>query len=230
MVQIEVVSFDMEGTLITDTFSDLIWETDIPHLYAIRKDLDFETAKKMVLDEYATVGMEQPEWYDAGYWFRRLDIPGDWRSLLENRREDCEVYPETLQVLKNLSRRYRLIVSSNTIREFLTVQLTKLPQVFDQVFSAPSDFGMVKSEEFYGEICRILRLKPGAIAHIGDSLKFDYEAPDELGINAFHLDRSGGAPGAHVVHDLMEFERRLEELEDIDQGRGSKERNMGSEF
>jgi len=39
---IEVVSFDMEGTLVPTDFSSLIWETDIPRLYGEKNGLGFE--------------------------------------------------------------------------------------------------------------------------------------------------------------------------------------------
>ena len=50
---------------------------------------------------------------------------------------------------------------------------------------------------------------PEALSHVGDHLKFDCEAPRQLGIQAYHLDRSRETAGDHVVHDLEEFERRL---------------------
>lgn len=214
MGRIEVVSFDMEGTLIDSTFSDLIWETDIPMLYGRRHSLDFETAKERVIREYEQVGDERPEWYDTGYWFGRLGLPGDWRELLSRRRHDCRVYPDTKQVLESLSREYSIIITSNTIREFLDIQLEKLPKVFIHVFSATSDFSVVKkSEDFYLRICQAVGVEPEAMAHVGDDPRFDYEAPRRLGIRAYHLDRTGGSEGEDVVRDLLEFERRLRELD-----------------
>ena len=215
MVRIEVVSFDMEGTLIDNNFSDLIWETDIPRLYGQKHGLDIETARGRVLEEYGEIGDERPEWYDTGYWFRRLELQGDWRDLLEERKGDCRVYPESRQVLERLSRVYSLIISSNTIREFLEVQLRELPDVFTHVFSATSDFGVVKkSEEFYRRMSRELGFRPGAMAHVGDSLKFDFEAAKKAGIHSYHLDRSGESEGENVVSDLLSFENRLRELDD----------------
>lgn len=215
MVRIEVVSFDMEGTLIDNTFSDLIWETDIPRLYGQKHGLDLETARGRVLEEYAKIGDDRPEWYDAGYWFRRLGLPGDWRELLEERRGDCSAYPESRRVLERLSPGYPLIISSNTIRAFLEVQLRELPDVFAHVFSATSDFGVVKkSEEFYRRICREIGVRPRAMVHVGDSLKFDFEAARKAGVRSYHLDRSGGSEGVNVVPDLLTFEDRLRELED----------------
>ena len=213
MAGIDVVSFDMEGTLIDNRFSDLIWETDIPALYGRYHGLNLDEARERVIGEYREVGEDRPEWYDLGYWFRRLRLPGDWRELPARRVDDCFVYPETVEVLESLSRDYTLVVSSNTIREFLEVQLTKLPRVFTEVFSAPSDFNTVKKTDlFYGEICRTLDVEPSTVVHVGDSLKFDYHAPRALGIGAYHLVRSREATGEHVVHDLKAFEEKVRRL------------------
>jgi HAD superfamily hydrolase (TIGR01549 family) len=211
---IKFVSFDMEGTLIETSFSNLIWETDIPRLYADRHSLCFEEAKRKVLEEYDHVGEHQPEWYDVEFWFRRFNLIGDWRKLLESRKGDCKPYTEVHGVLRRLSLRHPVLVCSNTIREFLDVQLTVLPKVFTRVFSAPSDFGTVKkSSEFYGRICRILGVKPRTVVHVGDSKKFDYEEARNQGVQAFFLDRTREETGEHVVHDLQEFEAILSEKE-----------------
>lgn len=214
MDRIEVVSFDMEGTLIDHGFSDLFWENDIPTLYGRKHGLDLETARERVLSEYAQIGNERPEWYDAAYWLRRLDLQGELRELLERRRDDCRVYPETIQVLERLKGRYPLVISSNTMREFLDVQLQRLPRVFTHVFSATSDFGIVKkSENFYRRVCQILAIPPCRMAHVGDDPRFDFEAAMKAGVNAYHLDRMGESEGANVVRDLTEFERRLRDRE-----------------
>lgn len=214
MVNIEVVSFDLEGTLVDFSLSNLVWETDIPRLFAESHKLSFEEAKEHIIEEYQQVGDDQPEWYDVDYWFRRLDLPGDWRELLELRRNSSFVYPEVQEVLDRLWGRYNLVISSNTIREFLEVQLSELEDYFEHVFSAPSDFGTVKkSKEFYGRICHILEVEPRVVAHVGDSLRFDYEEAMKQGIHAFHLDRNSNSEGEHVVHDLIEFKKRLRILE-----------------
>ena len=209
-MSIEVVSFDMEGTLITPRFSELIWEHDIPRLYAERHGLTFEEARRRVFQEYMEIGDERPEWYDIEYWFRRLSLPGDWRELLELRRDTIEAYPEVRGVLERLSEAYRLVVTSNTIREFLEVQLEGLEGYFTHIFSAPSDFGEVKkTADFYRRICGILGVQPHSMAHVGDHWRFDYLTPRSIGIEAYYLDRRGEKRGRYVVHDLEEFEWRL---------------------
>lgn len=211
MGRVEIVSFDMEGTLVDHGFSNLIWEEDIPRLFAREHEVRLEVARERVFEEYREVGDERPEWYDVDYWFRRLGLRDDWRDLLNERWNACKVYPEARGVLKRLQNKFILIVTSNTIREFLEIQMGDLGGFFAHIFSAPSDFGQVKkSANFYSKICEIIGRPPEAVAHVGDHPKFDYDAPRRLGIQAYHLDRSGKASGDHVVHDLLEFERKLE--------------------
>jgi FMN phosphatase YigB (HAD superfamily) len=205
---IEVVSFDMEGTLIPTDFSSLVWETDIPRLYGEKNGLGFEDAKVHVLAEYDTVGQGAPEWYDVDYWFRRLGLDGDWRRLLEERRDACNPFPEVPGVLERLGERYRLIVSSNTIREFLEVQLRCFPGTFENVFSAPSDYGSVKDSSFFRRVSETIGVERERMTHVGDSIPFDFEAAGELG-GSFHLDRDGASTGPNVVKDLKEFEFAL---------------------
>ena len=210
MPGIKVESFDMEGTHDDHTFSNLIWEADMPRLYAEEHGVGLDEAKKMVLSEYMTVGDQRAEWYDVGYWFRRLGLPGDWRDLLRTRGDTCTPYAEANGVLRRLGRRYALVVTSNTIREFLEVQLRCLDTPFARVFSAPSDFNDVKkSPVFYSRVCRELGVNPAEVAHVGDHPIYDYEAARALGMRAYHLDRSGKATGVDIVHDLVEFEVRL---------------------
>ena len=200
--------------MVESSFSNLIWETDIPRLYADRHGLGFEAARMKVLEEYGEVGGHRPEWYDVDHWFRRFELEGDWRELLESRKGDCRSYSEVHGVLERLSLRHPVIVSSNTIREFLDIQLTVLPKVFNRVFSAPSDFGTVKkSDEFYGRICLILGVEPGMVVHVGDSMTYDYDEARNQGVQAYFLDRTGEQSGEHVVHDLLEFEEILSEMD-----------------
>jgi len=208
MAGIEVVSFDMEGTLVPTDFSSLVWETDIPRLYGEKNGLGFEEAKRRVIAEYDSIGQGAPEWYDVDYWFRRLDLDGDWRRLLEERRDACNPFPEAPGVLKRLGERYRLIVSSNTIREFLEVQLRWFPDTFEHVFSAPSDYGGVKDPPFFNKVSETMEVEPERMAHVGDSVRFDFEAAGELG-KSFLLDREGEYHGPHVLKDLEEFESAL---------------------
>ena len=59
MRQIELVSFDAEGTLVTPDFSETIWHEAIPALYAQKKGLDLVQAKKCIAEEYDKIGVHR---------------------------------------------------------------------------------------------------------------------------------------------------------------------------
>jgi len=206
MSEVKVVSLDMEGTLIDHAFSHAIWETDIPCLYAEKHELDLEAAREMVLAEYGEVGDGRREWYDVDYWFRRLGLDSDWRQLIRERAGLIKVYPDAAEALQRLSGVYPMIVSSNTIREFLDLQVDAVGHYFTHVYSAPSDFGTVKKDAgFYRLIVDAMGVRPCEMVHVGDHLEFDYRAARSLGVRAYHLDRSRETAGRDTIHDLVEL-------------------------
>lgn len=212
MRRIRVLSLDLEGTLVDDDFSRLVWEEGLPVLYADEKGITLESALKRVMKEYSEIGPERGEWYDLRYWFRRFDLRGDWRSLLERFKDSISIYPEVRGVLERLRRDYEMVIVSNTSRDFLDLMMEGLGPYFKCVFSAPSDFETIKSPGLFAQICSELGVKPQEVVHVGDSRKFDFIAPREVGITPFLLDRSGRESGEHIVRDLEEFELRLLEL------------------
>lgn len=213
MRRIRVLSFDLEGTLVDGDFSRLVWEEGLPALYAEEKGISLHSALKRVMEEYDEIGPERVEWYDLRYWFRRFELRGDWRSLLERFKDSISVYPEVGGVLDRLRREHEMVIVSNTSRDFLDLMMEGLRPYFKDIFSAPSDFETVKSPSLFAQICSELGAKPQEVVHVGDSRKFDLTVPREVGITSFLLDRSGTESGEHVVRDLEEFELRLLEFE-----------------
>lgn len=204
------ISFDMEGTLIDHSYSEHIWGTDIPSLYAEKHGIDLEDAREMIFREYNQLGDHRPEWYNVGFWFRKFELPGDWRELPEKRRNLIRVYPDTRTVLDALVSEHPLVVSSNTIRELLTIQIEEVGDYFTHVFSAPSDYQSVKKDQsFYRKILETMRVEPSEVIHVGDHPKYDYLAARSIGIEAYHLDRKGNAENGDTVGSLTEFMERL---------------------
>ncbi len=210
MKRVKTVSFDVEGTLIDHRFSSLIWERGIPELYARKEGIGFERAKEHVQREYSKIGEEKVEWYDIGYWFKRFGLGDDWRRLLSTYEHEITVYPEVPGVLERLSRKYTLIITSNSTREFISLEIKKIARYFTHVFSATSDFRQVKKNtDFYSKVCETLGVMPREMIHVGDHQNFDFTVPRNLGIQAFYLDRRGRETGKFVVRNLTEFEKRI---------------------
>ncbi len=209
---ISTISFDMNGTLTQGRFVDLVWGEGIPTLYAQSRRISLEKAKEFVFREYAKVGEQQTDWYDIRYWFRQFDLGEDWTGLLMSFRNEVAPFPEAVEVLEQMGREYRLVVTSNASRDFMDIELAAagLDGYFSNLFSCTSDFGEVKkTPEVYAQVCRALLIKPQEMAHVGDHRLFDFTAPSQLGIRALHLDRNAPADGDFVVRDLKEFMTKI---------------------
>ncbi len=208
MGKIEVVSFDLEGTLVTPDFSQAVWHEGIPSLYAKKNGIGFEEAKAIVEEEYREVGDQRKEWYDIKYWFRRFQL-GDYQKVLEGYRHKVSCYPDVMRVLSSLGRDYRLIIVSSSTREFLPYLLAEIEGYFVRVFSSVSDYNQLKSPAFYRKVCQEMDVLPREMAHIGDSWQFDFTVPKEVGIKAFYLDREGCVENDESLTSLADLEARL---------------------
>lgn len=208
MDEIKVVSFDVEGTLVTPDFSYAVWFEAIPRRYAEKNGIDFERAKTIVEEEYRKVGDQRLEWYDVWYWFNKFDL-GVPLPVMEGCQSSVCYYPEVEEVLASLSGRYELAVASGSPREFLVHLLKDIKHHFVKVFSSVSDHKQLKTPEFYWSMCQVLGVKPEQVIHIGDNWQFDFLAPSEIGIRAFHLDRKGQSDDQHSLRSLAELKPRL---------------------
>jgi len=209
----KIISFDMDGTLVDPEYTDWVWLHGIPTLYAEKGGLSFEEAKHFVVEEYLKVGEGAIEWYDIKYWFQFFQLEQSWKVLMERYVDKIRIYPNVNHLLEHLKDRFQLVLTSNAGREFIDVEMeaTGLRKYFNQIFSATSDFRMVKKTiDFYRRICEILRVEPPEIVHVGDHYEFDYLVPRSLGIHAFYLDRSGEQNGEFVLRDLRDLEKNLQ--------------------
>jgi len=202
----------MDGTLIDPEFTDWVWGQGIPSLYGGKVGLPFDVAKAFVVKEYEKVGEGAVEWYDIKYWFRLFQLEGSWKELMKQFVDKIKVYPDVNHILDRFKERFPLILTSNAGREFIEIEMeaTGLGQYFDRIFSATSDFRVVKkTTEFYQQVCHTLNVYPEEIVHVGDHYDFDYLVPRTVGIQAFYLDRSGERKGEFVLQSLRELEEKL---------------------
>lgn len=201
---IKIISFDVEGTIVTTGFSYAIWFEMIPRCYAMRHCVDFDEATRQIRQAYDSVGDQKLEWYDVQYWFTRFDLgPAD--LAMEQLQDRVVYFPETRKVLSRLSRDYKLNVASGSPRPFLKHLLRDVEHNFSSIFSSTSDFQQVKTASFYQAMCRDLGVEPRQVIHIGDNLQFDVNEPASVGINAFHLNREDTTGNTASLRDLEQF-------------------------
>jgi HAD superfamily hydrolase (TIGR01549 family) len=212
MSKVKVISFDADGTLVTPDFSQAVWYEGVPTLYANKNGISFEEAKAFIEREYRVVGDLRVEWYDIKYWLQRFGLgppEADHERMLENYRHRVSCYPEVTQALSSLSKDYTLIVISCSTRDFLPYLLDGIEGYFTRVFSTVSDYGQVKTSEFYLEVCREMGISPQEMAHVGDLWEQDFLAAKEAGLKAFHLDRKNERKDGRSLASLAELEKRL---------------------
>jgi len=207
MKKIKVVSFDLEGTLVTPDFSLAVWYEGVPSLYAAGSGISLDEARSQVTREYQRLGDQRVEWYDIKYWFHRFGLDG-YQQLLESCRDSVSYYPETMSVLSSLGEAYPLVVSTNTAEEFLPYLLSGIKGCFVRIFSSVSDYRQLKTPAFYLRVCQEMGVSPEEVAHVGDSWQFDVTAPREAGVNACYLNRDGQS-GSESVTGLRQFASRL---------------------
>lgn len=198
-----IISFDVEGTLVTHHFTRYVWQSAVPRLYARRHGLTLEEAEATVLSEYLSIGMGRSEWFDIDYWLRRFGL-GEPEPLIETHRPLIEYYPEVMRVLDALAGRYTLVAASSTPLRFLHYILHDIEHRFSGVFSATSRFGKTKDPEFFSWMCTELNVGAADVVHIGDSWKGDYLSASAAGMVALYLERSrneGSALG--TLEDLL---------------------------
>jgi len=205
---IAVVSFDVEGTLVTTDFSYAIWFELIPVRYSERYGLSFEEATVKVRQAYESVGDQRLEWYDVQYWFTRFDL-GEADIAMEELQPRVQYYPDTKEVLEQLQSRYMLSVASGSPRPFLKHLLRDIEHHFSAIYSSTTDFQQVKTADFWAGMCRDLGVDPGQVVHIGDHRQFDFLEPASVGIHAFHLDRDRKSGAAASLQSLSELTHLL---------------------
>ena len=189
---IKVVSFDVDGTLVSPGFVDCVWLQGIPKAYAEKEGLSFEQAFEYVKSEYDKIGEHRIEWYNIDYWLRKFDLDIPYERLFKKYEDEIMIYEEVESVLAVLEEEgYELILSSNAANEFIEFQIEPIKRFFSHVFSATSDFGEVKKTNgFFARVCEILDVKPQAVVHTGDHWVFDFLNPRKIGITAYYLDRA----------------------------------------
>jgi len=216
VAQSNIVSFDLDGTLVDSCFANSVWLHGIPSLYAAKKGVTLDEAKRAVFNEYRKVGNQRLEWYDLSYWISEFGLDTNPDKILAAFQQQIRVYAEVPEVLQHLQENgSRLIILTNARREFadLEIEKTMIGSYFEFVISSTTDFKLTKKTvNVYRKLCKIGNVNPQDLVHVGDDRIFDFEVPRKLGINAFHLDRTATKRGASVIHSLKELNKRVRSL------------------
>ncbi len=210
---IKVVSFDLDDTLSDSNFDTLIWDIEIPKVYAKEKGLSLEEAKKIVIGEYDELwGKIKGDWRDASFWLKHFGLKTTWRDLLDMVKHEIKHFPEVKEVLRFLKEKgIKLIIVTSAEKKFLKakVECEDIESFFDKTYSAPSDFNKDKKDkEVYEKVLEDFDIKANELLHVGDHKDTDFLLPKSLGIKAVLIDRNDKEGDS--IKNLEELKKFLE--------------------
>ena len=208
MKEIQVVSFDLDGTLTDSSFANSVWLEEIPKLYATKNKISINLAKREVFNNYNKIGNKRIEWYNITFWLDRFNLDIAPEKLIYSCKNKISLFDDVIPILNKLKLKKRLIIISNARREFVDLEIkqTEIGSYFEKIFSATSDFNSTKNvPEVYINICEICKISHSEMLHIGDNYKFDFEVPNKLGINSLFLDRNAIEKRKFVLKSLDEI-------------------------
>jgi len=101
-----------------------------------------------------------------------------------------ELYPEVLEVLQNLHRRFQLAVISNFDgRLRMILEELGVSKFFSHVFIS-SELGADKPDpEIFRRALNVIHLQANEVLHVGDDPERDWKAAATVGLSLFQLDR-----------------------------------------
>lgn len=104
-------------------------------------------------------------------------------------RHELEFYPEVVEALQRIARRYPLMALSNGNAD---IARTALGPLFSGGISA-REFGVGKPDpRIFHEACRRLGCAPHEVLHVGDDLALDVIGARDAGLHTFWLRREPG--------------------------------------
>lgn len=187
----DVISFDLNGTLLTYNLENDLLKNKLPRLYADKEGVSFDEASQTCRELYYQHELIKGsvDWQKMPKVLKDLGLEEENISFDRGKGFYDDVLP-TLEALKN----YRLVVFTDASQNFveMEIQNTKYERYFEEVISSPTKMGTGKvNPAAFKKLATHLGVKPKQILHVGDSKRSDYSSAKRAGCKAVLLDRSG---------------------------------------
>lgn len=166
---IDIVCFDMDGTLLDLSYDNEFWLRTVPRLYAVRHGLTEKAAYERVLALYESQ-KGKLNWYCVDYWTEQLDLP-----LIAHKQAAAEKIrfrpgaKALLNWLHQQQKRCYLVTNAHPKVLALKLQQTRMEEWFDEIVSAHK-LGLAKEEPgFWQRFQEQYHLVPARTLFIDDS-------------------------------------------------------------
>ncbi|MFT4249937.1 MAG: HAD family hydrolase [Candidatus Woesearchaeota archaeon] len=204
---VSVISFDMDATLVSEDVDNVLWDEEIPRLYAQKNSVSLRQAKLEVYAEYYKKRYidKIPFWTDLSWWMKFFGLPLE--AIDVSILASAHLYPEVIDVLTELSRSYTLVVVTNAHPSFMNIKLqaTRIHSFFSHIYTSVDSVSGKKDASLWKKLLLDLGVSSSEVLHVGDNLHFDKEVPESVGVSALYLDRFGGGD----ISSLSEIKRFL---------------------
>jgi len=120
-------------------------------------------------------------------------------------RSEVELYPEVLEALERLSKRYRLVALSNGNAD---IERAGVGRFFCAEVNARSAGVAKPDSRIFHAACETVGLPPAQVLHVGDHPDFDVRGAARAGLRAAWINRphaawAGEAEEFHEFHELL---------------------------
>lgn len=207
----EFLTFDCYGTLIH-------WEEGI--LTALRPILQVHNAKMSDEEILALYGAVEPPLQDPYRRYREVLRQvvhefGKWNGFVATEEEmNClpdsvktwRPYPDTIEALRRLKRKYKLVVLSN-IDDYLFEDSASLLEVkFDAVVTAEQVKSYKPDRAHFLEMLHRCRTTPDRVLHVGQSMYHDVVPAKALGMKTVWVHRAPGYGATRAANEQPDLE------------------------
>lgn len=209
---IKVIGFDLDGVLASEDYDFEVWNKIIPKAYAKKNNIPENQARDHVHAEYYRGQHIQEvgtDWFSLDYWLKRLKL--SFGEVINHIPKEQEmIFEDVEETLKNLSKKYDLVLITNSVGFFREIKTKKIKKYFKKIITPILHSRMSKTNpEFWKKILYELKIKPEEMIYLGDKQLSDHDTPMSVGIKAKLIDRT--KKDKKKLHSLKVFEEYLEE-------------------
>lgn len=145
---IDLVMFDMDGTLLDLSFDNLFWLHAVPQAWAKQHNHSLEHAHTQLKPQFRSQEGTL-NWYSLPYWSNSLGI--DLTELKINHQHHISLRPHALEILtqlKQAGKKIWLVTNAHPIVLDIKMRQTGIAHFFEHLISS-HDLGFAKEQELF---------------------------------------------------------------------------------